>query len=254
MFSRMEEEKKTPSVRTLFYVSFLWMRRRKNSFGCQIIFCLLSMVKEEKKLILLEHYFLYDFYDAGAKKSHSVIKLFFWSSLWWTKRKNSFGYNIIFSLLSIMEQEKKLILLQLSFLYVVYDEGIEKTRSVVSLFFVSSLSWTEKKIHFVITLFFVCFLWPSNRKNSFCCNIISCMLSMLQQEKNLMLLQHCFFYVVYDGAREKTHSLTTLFFLCYLWWSKRKNSFCCNIIFCILSLMEQEKKAILLKHYFLYVF
>ena len=169
MFSRMEEEKKTPSVRTLFYVSFLWMRRRKNWFGCQIIFYLLSMMKEEKKLILLEHYFLYDFYDAGAKKSHSVIKLFFWSSLWWTKRKNSFGYNIIFSLLSIMEQEKKLILLQLSFLYVVYDEGIEKTRSVVSLFFVSSLSWTEKK-------------------NSFCYNVIFCMFSMTEQQKKLILL------------------------------------------------------------------
>ena len=145
------------------------MTKRKNSFGCQIIFCLFSMVKEEKKLILLEHYFLYDFYDAGAKKNHSVIKLFFWSSLWWSNRKNSFCYNTIFSWLSMMDEEKKLILLQLSFWYVVYDEGIEKTPSAVSFFFVSSLWWTKKI-------------------NSFGYNFIFCMFSMTKHKKKLILL------------------------------------------------------------------
>ena len=146
------------------------------------------MMDDEKKLILLQNYFLYDFYDGETEKNHSVRKLFFLSFLWWTKRKNPFCYNIIFSLLSMMKQEKNLILLQLSLLYVVYDEGIEKTPSVVSFFFVSSLWWTQKKIHSVITFFFVRFLWPSKRKNSFCCNIIFCMLSMMEKDKKLILL------------------------------------------------------------------
>ena len=127
------------------------------------------MMDDEKKLILLQNYFLYDFYDGETEKNHSVRKLFFLSFLWWTKRKNPFCYNIIFSLLSMMKQEKSLILLQLSLLYVVYDEGIEKTPSVVSFFFVSSLRWTQKK-------------------NSFCYNLFFCMFSLTEQEKKLILL------------------------------------------------------------------
>ena len=124
---------------------------------------------DEKKLILLHNYFFYDFYDGETEKNHSVRKLFFLSFLWWTKIKNSLCYNIIFSLLSMMKQEKNLILLQLSLLYVVYDEGIKKSPSVVSFFFVSSLWWTQKK-------------------NSFCYNLNFCMFSMTEQEKKLILL------------------------------------------------------------------
>ena len=55
------------------------------------------------------------------------------------KKKNSFCYNIIFCMLSMMKQEKKFILLQRYFLYVVSDEAREKTTSVITLFFVSCL-------------------------------------------------------------------------------------------------------------------
>ena len=149
----------------------------------------------------------------------------------------------------MVEKEKKLklILLSHSFLYMVDDGAREKT-------------------HSVITLFSVFCLWWSKGKSSFCCNIVSCMLSMMEQKKKLILLQHYFLYVVYDGATEKTHSVITLIFVCCLWWRKRKkliflknyiflcslwwrrtkNSFCYNIIFCMLSMMEQLKKLILL--------
>ena len=120
-------------------------------------------------------------------------------------------------------------------MYVVCDVAREKTDSF-------------------LTLFFLCCVWWGKRKNSFCYHLIFSMLSMMEQVKKVILFKHYYLDVVYDGAREKTHSFTTGFFLCYLWWSKRKNSFCCNIIFCMLSLMEQEKKVILLKHYFLNVF
>ena len=57
------------------------------------------------------------------------------------------------------------------------------------------------------------------------------MFSMMEQEKKFILSLNYFFYVVCDGAREKTHSA---------------------IICCMLSMMEKEKKLILLKHYFFY--
>ena len=87
------------------------------------------------------------------------------------------------------------------------------------------------------------------------------MLSMLEAEKKenfekLIILKH-FLNGVYDRGRgkndfEKTHSVITLFFVCYLRWRKRnnpflKNSFCDNIIFCMLSMMLQEKKRIFQK-------
>ena len=78
----------------------------------------------------------------------------------------------------LMEQEKKLFLLQHYFLYVVYDGASEKT-------------------HFVKKLFFF-------------------MLSMMEEEKRVIVLEHFFLYVVYDGAKEKTNSLITLVFLCCL--------------------------------------
>ena len=123
-----------------------------------------------------------------------------------------------------MQQEKKLILLEHYLLYVLYDGAREKTHSLITLIFVYYLSWTK-------------------RKSSFCYNIIFCMLSMIEQERNLILLEHYLLYVVYDGAREKTHSLITLIFVYYLSWTKRKSSFCYNIIFCMLSMREQQKKT-----------
>ena len=112
----------------------------------------------------------------------------------------------------------------------------------------------REKTDFFLTLFFLCCVWWGKRKNSFCYHLIFSMLSMMEQVKKVVLFKHYYLDVAYDGAREKSHSVTTGFFLCYLWWSKSKNSFCCKIIFCMLSLMEQEKKVILLKHYFLNVF
>ena len=82
-------------------------------------------------------------------------------------------------------------------LYVVYDAAKEKIYSVLKLFFLFCLSW-------------------SNRQDSFCYTIIFFMLFMMEEEKKLILLKHYFFYVVCDGAREKTPSVITLFFLCCL--------------------------------------
>ena len=76
---------------------------------------------------------------------------------------------------------------------------------------------------------------------------------MVEEEKKLILLKHYFFYVVYDKAREKSSSVVTLFFLCCLWSSKRKNLFSYNIIFCMFSLMKEEKKLIVWSRYFLYI-
>ena len=130
-------------------------------------------------------------------------------------------------MLSMMEQEKKIILLYNYFLYVDYVEPTEKTPCFKTLFFVSPL-------------------WSRKRKNCFCYNIIFCMLSLMEQEKTFFLLHHYFLYVVCDGAREKSHLFITLFFACCLCWSKRKKAFCHDVTFCILSMMEQEKKLILL--------
>ena len=134
----------------------------------------------------------------------------------------------------MMDQEKKLILLSHCFLHDVNEGAREKS-------------------HFVLTLFFLCCVWWSKRKNSICENSIFSMLSMMEEEKKLFLLYRYFLYVVYDGAREKTHFFTTIFFVCCLWCSKRKNSFCYNIIFCMLFMMEQMNKLILLSNCFLHV-
>ena len=71
------------------------------------------------------------------KEIHSVKTLFFGSCLWWSKRKkeflkNSFRYKIFFCMLSMIEQEKKIILKKLIllyhyFLYAVHDRAREKT-------------------------------------------------------------------------------------------------------------------------------
>ena len=128
---------------------------------------------------------------------------------------------------SMMEQEKKVIRRYNYVLYIVYDEAREKT-------------------HSAITLFFLCCVWWSKRKNFFCCNNLFCIFSMMEEEKKLILLEHSFFDVLYDGARLKIHSFRTLIFLCFLLWSMRKNSFCYNFIFCMLSMKEQKKNLILL--------
>ena len=132
-------------------------------------------------------------------------------------------------MLTMLDQQKKLLVLKDYFLHPFYGAGRKKTQT-----------------HSFITLFFVYGLWWSKRKNSFCYNIIFCMLSLMEQEKTFFLLQHYFLYVVCDGAREKNHLFITLFFACCLCWSKRKKSFCHDVTFCILSMMEQEKKLILL--------
>ena len=142
----------------------------------------------------------------------------------------------------------------------------------------------RKKTDFVLRLFFVCSLWWSKRKNSFCDTVIFYMLSMMEPGKKLILFKDYFLYVVYDGAREKTYSFLTLFFVWFLWWlkekihsviryflyviyngviektqsvrtlffvccpwsSKRKNSFSYNVIFCMVCMIKQEKKLNLL--------
>ena len=183
------------------------MDKRKSSFCYRFIFCMLPLMEEQKKLVLLSHYFFYVVCDERREKANSVLTLFFLCCLWWSQRKNSFCYHIIFLCclwcrrrknsffddvifckLSMMEQEQKLILWPYYFLYLVSDAEREKT-------------------HFIITLFFVSCLWWSKKKNWFCYNFISCILSMMEQEKR------SFFY---------------------------------NIIFCMLSMMKQKKKLILL--------
>ena len=130
---------------------------------------MMSMMGKKKKFILLQHFLFWYVVSHGAReKTHSVITLVFLYSLWWSNRKNSFCYNVIFCMLSMMEQEKKFI---------------------------------------VTKLFFVCYLWWSKRKHSFCYNII---------------LLRC------------------------LWWSKRQKSFSYHITFGILPMMEKEKKLTLL--------
>ena len=144
---------KRHSIITLFFVCCPWLSKRKkqflkNSFYFNSTFCMLSIIEQEKKFIRLQHYFLYVVFDRGREKIHSVIKLFFVCCLWWRKKKNSFCYNVIFCMLSMMEQ--------------------------------------EKKTHSVITFFVSC-LWWSNKKHSVHYNIF-CVLSMMEQEKKLSLL------------------------------------------------------------------
>ena len=182
---------------------------------------------QEKKLIRLQHYFLSVVYDGAREKTQSVITLFLLCCLWWRQRKNWFCYNIIFYMLSKMDQEKKLVLLSHYFLYLVYDGEREKTLTLKTSFFVGRLWWSK---------------W----KKSSCYNIIFFMFSLMKEEKKLIRLQHYFLHVVYDGARGKIHSFTTFFFVCCLWWSKRKNWFCYSTIFCMFSMMERQKKLFLL--------
>ena len=144
-------------------------------------------------------------YDRAREKTDSFITLIFVCCVWWGKRKNSFFYNIVFFMLSIMEE------------------------------------W--EKTHSLTTWFFLCYLWWSKWKNSLCCNIIFCILSLMEQEKKVILLKH-FLYVVYDGGRKKIPSIRTLFYVSFLWIRKRTNSFVFQIIFCLLSMMEQEKKLL----------
>ena len=213
-------------VTTLFFVWFLWWGKRENLVSYNIIFCMLPMMEQEEKLVLWYNYFLYVVYDEAREKTHSVKTLFLVCCWWQTNKKIWFCCHIIFCMLSLMKLEKILILQQLYFLYVVYDVAREKTDSA-------------------ITLFFLCCVWWSNRKNSFCYNNLFCIFSMMEEDKKLILLEHSFFDFVYDGARVKIYSFRTLSFLCFLSWSMRKNSFCYNFIFCMLSMMQQKKKLLL---------
>ena len=134
----------------------------------------------------------------------------------------------------MMEQQKKPILFEHYFLYVLYDGAREKTHSVITLFFVCCLWWNKRKNWFCYNIIFwmLSMMEKENKrslKNSFCYNIIIHMLSMMKQE------QKNHFY--------QTHFVITLFFLSCLWWSNRKkrflkNWFCYNIIFCILSMIQ----------------
>ena len=74
------------------------------------------MMKQNKKFAVVQHYFLYDFYDVAREKGHSFITLFF-------------------CVLSMMEQEKKLILFKHYIFYFVYDGAREKSHSFITLFF-----------------------------------------------------------------------------------------------------------------------
>ena len=158
------KRQKIHSVITLFSASCVWWSKRKNSLCYNHIFWIFSMMEEKKKLVLLSHYFFYVVRDERREKTNSVLTLFFLCCLWrrktkksfcyhiiflcflWCRRgKNWFFYNIIFCMFSMMEQEKKLILWPYYFLYVVYDEGREKTHFVITLFFVSCLWWSKKK-------------------------------------------------------------------------------------------------------------
>ena len=150
---------------------------------------------------------MYVVYDGAREKTDSVIQLFFVCCLSWRKRKNFFCYNIIFSMVSMIKQENKFFLLPYYFLYVGYDEEREKTHFVITLVYVCCLWWRNKKDSFsyniircrmsdgakektpsVITIVFVCFLWWRTRKNSFCWNIPFCILCMMEQEKEFILL------------------------------------------------------------------
>ena len=202
-------------------------------------------MEQEKKLILLYNYLLYVVYDGEREKTHSFKTLFFLSYLWWSKIKNSNSFcdNTIFFMLFMMEEEKKLILLMLSMM-----EQDQKLILLYNCFLYFVYIWIGEKTHSFKTLFFVSSLWWRKRKtaNSSCYNIIFFILSMMKQKKKLILLSHYFLYLVYDGGKEKIHSVATWFFFSCLWLSKGKNWFGDNIIFCILSMIEQEKKLILL--------
>ena len=100
-----------------------------------------------------------------------------------------------------MEQEKKLILLEHYFLYVVDDGAKNKTHSVITLLFYVVYDAGREKTHTFITLFFVYSLGWSIRKNSFRYNIIDCILSMMKKEEKFILLQRYFLYLVFHEAR-----------------------------------------------------
>ena len=91
---------KTHSYKTLFFVSFLSLSKRKNSFCYHLILCIFSMNEQEKKLIFFSNYFLSVVSDGGREISHFVVRLVFVFYLWWSKMKNSFCYNVTFSLLT----------------------------------------------------------------------------------------------------------------------------------------------------------
>ena len=132
---------------------------------------------------------------------------------------------------SMMKDEKKLILFEHSFLHLVYDGARERIYSFITLIFLCFLSWSMRKNSFWYNFIFC------KRKNSLLCKIIFCMLSMMEQKKKVMLLKHYFFYVVYDEERDKTCSFLSLLHEYFLWISKRKNSVCYQIIFCLLSMI-----------------
>ena len=181
---------KTHSLVTLFLYFFYDEAREKSDSLVTLFFVCSLRWSKTKKFTLLQHFFLYDFYDVAIEKIHSVITLVFVCCLWWRKRKNSFSYNIIFCMLSMMEQEKNVILVQHYFLYNFYDGAREKTHSVRILFFVCCLWWTRGKhsICYNIFGFFWCCFWSRKKKNSFCYTIIFFMLSMMEEEEKVLLL------------------------------------------------------------------
>ena len=160
---------------------------------------MLSMMEKQKKLILFYYCFLYVFYYGARQKTHCVITLFFAFCLWRSKRKNSFCDNIIFSMLCVMKEEEELILLSHYFLYFVYDIATQKAYSVVKLFFLSSAWWSMRKNWLFYNIIFLWCQWWGKRENSFSCQIIFCVMSMMEQEKKVILLSYYFLYNVYNG-------------------------------------------------------
>ena len=120
--------------------------------------------------------------------------------------------------------------------------------------FVCCLWWRKRKHSFSYKMISLCCLSWSKAKDSFCCQVIFCMLSMMEPGKKLILFKHYFLHVTYDGAREKTHSFLTLFFLCSLLWSKRKIWFFYSIVFFYVLYYGAREKTHSLTTWFFYVF
>ena len=73
------------------------------------------------------------FYDGAREKSYFIGTLPLYVVYDGAREKTHF--NIIFWMLSMMEEEKTLIVLENYFFYIVYDGGKEKTRSFVQFIF-----------------------------------------------------------------------------------------------------------------------
>ena len=90
---------------------FLMMEQEKNLILLPPYFLYVVYDGQEKKLILLQHYFLHVVYDRKEKKLILIQHYFLYVAYDGATDKNSFCYNLNFCMFSMMEQEKKLILL-----------------------------------------------------------------------------------------------------------------------------------------------